>query len=171
MLPKQISCNRYLLTINNQKEGKTICVIMQNPNTANIQQPDYSVSFLEKAFFDSESKEYEIFSAIEDHQKVITLLIVNLFSLRYGAGFNPIQTCKKMEQKNERIIAWIVKKVDVVIFAWGSTVNKDKLYASKIELVKNEVKKYETATYELNYHPAYASYAEKNIEKMKIIKL
>ncbi|MGB5428684.1 DUF1643 domain-containing protein [Eudoraea sp.] len=107
-------CNkfRYQLTIENpiKTDGKSLCVIMQNPSVANVRIADKSVQFLEKLIF---KKEVKLFRDVK------SITIVNQFAYIQTNGF--IGSPNKIGKENDSLISQAIEVSDMVLVAWGKT--------------------------------------------------
>lgn len=101
---------RYRLMVEHpdKLQGKTLCVIMQNPSDADTHKSDKSVQFLENLVF---TKDYKVF---KDVRKMI---IVNQFAFVQKHGFDGRE--EHIGEKNDAIINEAIKESDIILLAWG----------------------------------------------------
>ena len=103
---------RYRLIVEDpdKLQGKTLCVIMQNPSDADENKADKSVQFLENLVF---RKDDEVF------RDVVRMIIVNQFAFVQKNGFEGRE--EHIGEKNDDIISEAIKASDIVLVAWGKT--------------------------------------------------
>ena len=101
-------------------DGKTICVIMQNPSEADDDKADKSVQFLEHLIF---MKGYIEF------RDVHKMIIVNQYAYIQKHNFKGEDSL--IGEKNDRIIADSIEESDIVLIAWG----KNNPYQERKEFV------------------------------------
>jgi len=124
---------------NEIKNGKTVCVIMQNPSYANEYIADKSVNFLEKALF-----EYEL-----PKENVKKMIVVNLFAKIQTDNFTPSNPPE--EGKNINFIEKAIEESDVVIIGWGC----GKKFIKKKKEIVRRLAKYSDTVYKTEKHPSY----------------
>ncbi len=102
---------RYLLEIekNSSKIGTQLCVIMQNPSTADESYADKSVQFLEKLIFEKETK----------LMHTSKMLIVNQFAYIQTKDFKGLE--QQIGPLNDAHIKRAILNADQVLLAWGKT--------------------------------------------------
>ena len=100
----------------------TVCVIMQNPSTANEYMADKSVQFLEKLIFKESYPEF---------RQVGRIVIVNQFAYIQTHNFEGLP--EHIGTKNDRIIKEAIEGADIVLLAWGKNncyeFRKEKIYS------------------------------------------
>lgn len=103
---------RYKLTatLNAKSDGKTVCVIMQNPSYANEDISDKSVNFLEQLIFQKD---------IDYFKDVYKIVIVNQFAEVKTEDFIPNDN--SIGKRNNSIIEQEIKNSEIIIIAWGSS--------------------------------------------------
>lgn len=101
---------RYRLTIEKSagQVNKNVCVIMQNPSSADAEQADKSVQFLERLIFEKDNPLFE---------NVSRLTIVNQFAHVQTNGFNG--EYKYIGVENDDYISDSINEADMVLIAWG----------------------------------------------------
>jgi hypothetical protein len=102
---------RYRLEVtleNAPRNGKTVCVIMQNPSYASETIADKSVQFMEKVIFRKELPEFG---------KVCRLIVVNQFARIQTNGFKGL--AHEVGFYNDLAIEAAFKESDIIIVAWG----------------------------------------------------
>ena len=92
----------------NKSNGKTVCVIMQNPSDANDDRADKSVQFLEHLIFDKGYIEFK---------EVRKMIIVNQYA--YIQKHNFSGKTDLIGEKNNRVITESIRESDIVLVAWG----------------------------------------------------
>ena len=103
---------RYKLEIileSKPKNGKTVCVVMQNPSYAGEGVADKSVQFMEKVVF---------LKGLPEFCNVRRLIVVNQFAYIETNNFEgrPDQ----VGEKNNLAIESSLKEADIIILGWGS---------------------------------------------------
>lgn len=104
---------RYRLEIvlkNAAVEGKTACVVMQNPSYASEDVADKSVQFMEKVVFKRGLPEFE---------GVRRLIVVNQFALIQTNDFQGLPN--DIGARNDVAIKEAVQESEIVIIGWGSS--------------------------------------------------
>jgi hypothetical protein len=89
--------------------GKTVCVILQNPSVANSEIADKSVQFLEKLIFSK---------GLEQFHKVDKLIVVNQFALIQTNNFSGKD--EHIGEHNDEQIKDAIAESDIILVAWGS---------------------------------------------------
>lgn len=143
---------RYQLVItkNGVKEGKTVCVIMQNPSDANEEIADRSVKFLERLVFE---KDIKLFT------KTKKLIVVNQFGFIQKKDFVGID--EKIGNENDEYVMEAIKQTDIVVIAWGVT---NDYYKRQEDIMKMILRLKKNAIYRTKKHPSrgtYLNYLEK----------
>lgn len=103
---------RYILEITLQDasaQGKTACVIMQNPSYANENVADKSVQFIEKVIFQKKLPEFD---------GVRRLIVVNQFAYIQTNEFQGLP--RQIGENNNVAIETAFRESDIIIIAWGS---------------------------------------------------
>ena len=139
---------RYLLVAEdqNKSEGKTICVIMQNPSDADDEKADKSVQFLEHLIFDKGYNEF---------QDVRKMIIVNQYA--YIQKHNFTGETSLIGEKNNRIINESIEESDIVLIAWG----KKNPYEERKEFVLRILEKIDDKLLlETKKHPSRGFYRD-----------
>ena len=138
---------RYRLEINLQVQpidGKTACVVMQNPSYAGEDVADKSVQFMEKVVFQK---------GLPEFQGVRRLIVVNQFAR--------IQTNRFQGQpheigaNNNSIVEAALRQSDIIILGWGSGNRFDERKAFVLELLKQLKGK---QLYKTKMHPSRGRY-------------
>ena len=113
---------RYRLVVEdrNKSEGKTVCVVMQNPSDADNDKADKSVQFLEHLIFDKGYNEF---------QDVHKMIIVNQYA--HIQKHNFVGESSLIGEKNDRTISKSIGESDIVLIAWG----KNNPYEERKEFV------------------------------------
>lgn len=89
--------------------GKTVCVVMQNPSYAGEDKADKSVQFLEKVIFRR---------GLPEFHGAQRLIVVNQFAYIETNNFEG--RLDQIGAKNNFTIESALKEADIVILAWGS---------------------------------------------------
>ena len=89
--------------------GKTVCVTMQNPSYAGIDEADKSVQFMEKVVFQRNLAEFE---------EVQRLIVVNQFARIQTNHFQGL--ADDIGARNDSAIKSALNESDVIILGWGS---------------------------------------------------
>lgn len=102
---------RYTLVVSrgaSTTDGRTICVVMQNPSYAGVDVADKSVQVLERVVFEQGRSEFA---------GVTRMVIVNLYAAIQTNDFRPAPAM--IGSKNDVIIENSVETSDIVLIAWG----------------------------------------------------
>ena len=101
---------RYRLKVEDpsKADGKTLCVIMQNPSLADNERADKSVQFLETLVFE---KDYD------ELKDVKNMIIVNQFAFVQTHGF--VGMDEQIGTRNNLVISEAIEAADIVLIAWG----------------------------------------------------
>jgi hypothetical protein len=136
---------RYRLEIQlkNKSEGKTVCVIMQNPSYADRNIADKSVNFLEKLIFEKKYKEFS---------NVYKIIIVNQFAYIQTNDFSGLN--EQIGEKNNNIIEKSIDVADIILIAWG----KSNSFHNRIKFVNEILKKKQKKCYVTKKHPSRGFY-------------
>ena len=120
---------RYRLTIQHgtKKNGKTVCVIMQNPSVAGNKVADKSVQFLEKLIFRMKYPQFE---------EVTRVIIVNQFARIQTRDFKG--TPDEAGIKNDSHIRNAIRESDSIVIAWG----KSNPYTERQATILNMIREY-----------------------------
>lgn len=139
---------RYRLIIKHpeKKQGKVICVIMQNPSDANTELADKSVQFLENLVFSCNYREFE---------EVTELIIVNQFAYIQKKDF--VGTEENIGPDNEAYLRDSIHKADIVLVAWG----KNNRYLERQESILNVIRSAGMKhLYKTKKHPSRGCYTD-----------
>ncbi len=137
---------RYRLTIQHgtKKDGKTVCVIMQNPSVAGNTVADKSVQFLEKLIFRMKYPQFE---------EVARVIIVNQFARIQTRDFKG--SPDEASTKNDSHIRNAIQESDSILIAWG----KSNPYMERQETILNMVREYPGRNVMITKkHPSRGSY-------------
>ncbi len=103
---------RYRLEIvlqSNPVQGRTICVVMQNPSCAGEKIADKSVQFMEKVVFQR---------GLSEFHDVCRLIVVNQFAWIETNNFKGLPD--QIGIKNDLAIETALRESDIIIIGWGS---------------------------------------------------
>ena len=102
--------NRLEITLRGASaQGKTACVVMQNPSYAGENVADKSVQFMEKVVFQKKLPEFE---------GVRRLIVVNQFARIQTHRFQGLP--HEIGEKNNAAIKAAFRESDMIIIGWGS---------------------------------------------------
>ncbi len=102
---------RLEIAVNQESEnGKTACVVMQNPSYASDEIADKSVQFMEKVVFEK---------GLTEFHGVSRLIVVNQFARIQTNGFRGLP--EEIGSKNDAAIREALEESDIVIIGWGSS--------------------------------------------------
>ncbi|MDP8162892.1 DUF1643 domain-containing protein [Pasteurella skyensis] len=146
---------RYSLEItkNNTNNGKTVCVIMQNPSEANKERADKSVQFIEKLIF---LKGYSEFANVRK------IIIVNQFAYIQKKGFQGLD--EHIGVDNDKYIKESIEKSEIVLIAWGVS---NTCYDRQNEINRILAKYENKVLLQTKKHPSRGTYKD-FIEKYEI---
>lgn len=92
------------------ENGKTACVVMQNPSYASEDVADKSVQFMEKVVFEKRLPEFD---------GVKRLIVVNQFARVQTNGFRGLP--EEIGAENDLAIREAFQESDIVVIGWGSS--------------------------------------------------
>lgn len=139
---------RYRLEVTLQSaamNGKTACVIMQNPSYASEDVADKSVQFMERIIFLRNLREFA---------GVRKMIVVNQYARIQTNNFR--DDASHIGVKNDAAIRRAIKESDIVIVAWGSS-NK---FEERKDFIRREFQRNKgKLLLKTKSHPARAGYA------------
>lgn len=91
------------------RDGKTACVVMQNPSYASEDVADKSVQFMEKVVFERGFPEF---------RGVKRLIVVNLFARVQTKDFQGLPD--DIGKDNDKSIKSALEESDIIILGWGA---------------------------------------------------
>ncbi len=125
-------------------EGRTVCVVMQNPSYAGEDRADKSVQFLEKVIFQR---------GLSEFCGAQRLIVVNQFAYIETNNFEG--RLDQIGAENNFTIESALKDADIVILAWGSG-NK---FKDRQEFVINLLKQFkDKKIFKTKMHPSRGRY-------------
>ena len=139
---------RYRLEIGLQSsstDGKTVCVVMQNPSYAGEKVADKSVQFMEKVVFQK---------GLSEFSGVRRLIVVNQFAYIQTNNFEG--RSDQVGIRNNSAIESALRESDIVILGWGSG-NK---FKDRRDFVINLLKQFKgKQLFKTKMHPSRGRYA------------
>lgn len=124
--------------------GKTACVVMQNPSYAGEDFADKSVQFMENVVFKKNFAEFK---------DVIRLIVVNQFAFIQTNDFKGLPL--EIGSRNDAFIKDAILDSDIVILGWGSSNIFEERKLFVLNLLKNMPKK---SIYMTKMHPSRGQY-------------
>ena len=116
---------RLEISLNALAEGKTVCVVMQNPSYAGEDVADKSVQFMEKVVF--QKNLYEFIG-------IRRLIVVNQFARIQTNGFQGLP--HEIGTHNNATIEAALRESDIIILGWGSGNPFDERKSFVLDLLK-----------------------------------
>ena len=126
--------------------GKTACVVMQNPSYAGEDVADKSVQFMEKVVFKKGLPEFE---------GVCRLIVVNQFARIQTNGFQGLP--HEIGALNDVAIKHALYESDIVILGWGSSNRFEERKAFVLGLLEEMKQK---TLFKTRMHPSRGRYKE-----------
>jgi len=139
----------------NIKSGTTVCVVMKNPALADLEQSDYSISFMMEGLFgDTNSPLHEKFSLLKTGN-IKKIIFINLYSKYQQTDYKGAEdTCQASEERNKAIAQEALSEADKIVFALNKKIYNDENFKDKYEEFLTLAHDTSKQIYRTNMHPS-----------------
>ncbi len=135
---------RMEIALQSKTDGKTACVVMQNPSYAGEDVADKSVQFMEKVIFKK---------GLPEFNDVSRLIVVNQFARIQTNNFQGFS--HDIGTENDAAIDAALRESDIIIIGWGSGNRFDERKAYILSLIKKMSGK---PLFQTKMHPSRGRY-------------